>query len=164
MAEPLPYLELVGSYWSLLGAKTLFRAKDAINDIENDSYTYGRFARDILGFYNDSLAAWFAVLGKPDVGSGDVPTLSITVPMGTDSATGTLPLKLDPATPLGTSPLLRSGALKVPQANVSATVMANGDLRVTVSQLNSVPVGAGVYKGVVTSNSVVLAKVALTVT
>ena len=163
MSEPLPFLRLVGDFWVTLGVKTLIRAQDALNDVENDAYTFEKCARDTLGFYNDSIGTWITLTANPTT-SIPPPTLAIPVALLTDKATGKLVLGLAAGTVLTASALFKSGSVSVPKGNVTPTVTVAGDLQVDVSGLNAVPVVVGIYEGLVVAGPKLIAKVQLQVT
>lgn len=163
MSEPLTFLRLVGDYWATLGVKTLIRAQDALDDVENETYTFEKFSRDTLGFYNDSIGVWISLTANPSK-SIPPPALAIAVALGTDKATGKLALGLAAGTVLTASALFKSGAVSVPKGDVTPSVTVAGDLQVDLAGLKAVPVVVGIYEGLVFAGGKLIAKVQLQVT
>jgi hypothetical protein len=162
MSEPLTFVRLVGEYWGTLGLKTAIRARDALDSLETENYTFQKFALDTLGIFNDSLGIWLNLSSAPDK-TNPIPTVPLTAAVGTNTASGTINVSVASGTTLDWSPLLRPKSPRVPKANV--TVTSTGSvLTVAVTGLNAVPVSAGTYEGLVLGNGTPIARIQLQVT
>lgn len=162
MSEPLTFVRLVGEYWGTLGLKTSIRARDALDSIETESYTFQKFVLDTLGVLNDSLGIWLTLSNAPST-TNPIPTVALTDVVGTDTASGTINVTVAAGTTLDRTPLLRPGAVKVPKGKVAVS-LAGSVLTVSLSGLNSVPVSAGTYEGLVLGNGTPIARIQLQVT
>jgi len=171
MSESLTYLRTVGDYWTRLGAKTLFRIQHALDDVENEAYTFQKLTLDVLGFYNDSFSICMNAGGAAADGSamtGPMSTVQITAPQGQDAATGKVATSLPPGTALTSSDLLyvptgTQTAKKIDQSNVTPTVTAGGDLKVDLKGLAAAAV-VGSYRGLVLMGGAPVADILLQIT
>jgi hypothetical protein len=162
MSEPLTFVRLVGEYWGTLGLRVSIRARDALDSLETEAYTFEKFALDTLGVFNDSLGIWLTLSNAPSK-TNPMPTVALTDVVGTDTASGTINLSVAAGTVLDRTPLLRSGALKVPKSKVTVS-LAGSVLTVSLSGLNAIPVSAGTYEGLVLGNGTPIARIQLQVT
>jgi hypothetical protein len=162
MSEPLTFVRLVGEYWGTLGLRVSIRARDALDSLETEAYTFEKFALDTLGVFNDSLGIWLTLSNAPSK-TNPMPTVALTDVVGTDTASGTINLSVAAGTVLDRTPLLRSGALKVSKSKVTVS-LAGSVLTVSLSGLNAIPVSAGTYEGLVLGNGTPIARIQLQVT
>src|ERR1051325_7633485 len=143
MNEPVTYLHTVSSYWTRLGAKTLYRMQHALDDVKNEAYTFQKLTLDVLGFYKDSYAICMkAAGGTPGAAptAGPMPTVQLTARSKQDTATGKVAMNLPTATVVTCSDLLYvptggTTAPKIDKSNVAVSVTAAGELEVDVNGL-----------------------------
>jgi hypothetical protein len=161
MSEPLTFVRLVGEFWGILGLRTSIRARDALDSLENEAYSFEKFALDTLGVFNDSLGIWLTLSNSPNK-TNPMPTVALTDTVGTDTATGKINVTVPPGTTLVPTALLRAGAPQVPKAKVTVS-LAGSVLTVSLSGLNTIPVSPGTYEGLVLGNGTPVARIQLQV-
>jgi hypothetical protein len=129
----------------ILAAKTFYRTKGALDDIEAGTYTVSQSFLNPLGVIDDMLA-----LFAPNLGSTFVypPTLVVPATKAVGSGAATLTLGLPAGTTVTATPLqpvANLNAPSIPAADVAPAITNAGDLNVAINNLaNRVK---GNYKG-----------------
>ena len=155
MAE-LGYLRAIVDSFGLVGLKTASRFGEALTDAENQKYTFEKATGDVLAFYDDLVAAWFGLASDAIV--SPTPSVTMTIPQGTATATATVSHAFGTAT-VDRTDLFKIGlpvVPKIPKGDVSLTPSAT-DLKIDVKNLAAVK--PGLYKGAVfktVGNAIVL--------
>jgi len=149
----------------IVATNAFFRTKDALDQIEANTFTTAQAILNPLLTIDDILAAF-----APSPGTYVYPPIVMITASHTSAvpAVGTAQLTPAASQPATAKQLVPYGSITnptIPAANVGAVVGGTGILTVTISNINAIPtIAAGNYRGPVMGTSTPLALVYLTLT
>ncbi len=161
----LLYLRNFLDRMDVIATNAFFRTKDALDQIEGNTYTTAQAILNPLLTLDDILAAF-----APGPSNYIYPPIVMITGSHTSNAavTGTVqltPAASQPATSKALQPYGNISAPAIPAANISANVANTGILTVTISNVATIPgIVAGSYRGPVMGTNSPLALVYLQLT